>query len=114
MSGDTYLSLWKGVITVPRPMHTVSRARLREVVTFAAEVYRVGENEILSGSRLRHVAHARQYAIWLLRETGKAETGRPRHSFPAIGKAFGLDHSTCVHAWQQVEKRLREAKQEAA
>lgn len=82
------------------------RDRLREI---GAE--RLGErvarehgttlNEILGGTRLRRVAHARQHLAALLRWS----TGL---SFPEIGRAMGLDHSTVMHAVGEHEARINE------
>lgn len=59
----------------------------------------VRRDEIESHMRRRDVAHARQLAMYLTREIKK-------FSFPTIGKQFRRDHSTVLHACDQVKKRM--------
>lgn len=50
---------------------------------------------ILSRSRLRCYAEARQIAFWLLREAGL--------SYPQIGAALNRDHTTVLHGVTKVD-----------
>lgn len=56
-------------------------------------------DDIRSPSRVRRIARARQIAIYL------ASTVRGL-SYPAIGRAFNRDHTTCMHARRKVEQLM--------
>lgn len=74
-------------------------------VEAAAAAYKVHPRDIEGRSRLRPYAHARQYAMWLLRQRRKPN-GEGKHGFADIGRAFGRDHTTVVHAINAVEARM--------
>lgn len=57
----------------------------------AAEMFAVEPAELGTRSRSQSVARARMVAIGIAR-------ARYGWSFPELGKAFGRDHSTCMHA----------------
>lgn len=58
----------------------------------------VSQAELLSPTRRRKIAHARQHAMWLLRQEG--------YSYPQIGRAFGgRDHTTALHGVRAHEAR---------
>lgn len=89
---------------------TIHSIRLRtatrdEAVGIAASRYHVRPAEILRPIGSRPTQHARQFAIWLIRQH-KRPTGHPAYSYPEIGRAFGLDHSTAIHAVARVSERL--------
>lgn len=60
----------------------------------------------LSRDRRRPAAHARQYAMWLLRQHTDPG-GMPRYSYQEIGRAFGRDHSTVMSSVQAYAERVR-------
>ncbi len=64
-----------------------------------ARIYRVNPAELFSERRPRHVAAARQLATYLCRKMVRA-------SYPAIGRYFGRDHSTVIHAVNTIEERM--------
>lgn len=78
----------------------------RQAIAAAAAKFGVSPIDIVSRDRSRTVAHARQYVMWLLRER-RRQDGARTHSLPTIGQALGVDHTTVLHAWRAVEKRLR-------
>ena len=55
---------------------------------------------LVSERRDQHTAFARQLAMYLCREVTHA-------SFPVIGKFFGRDHSTVMHAHKIIRARMR-------
>jgi len=57
--------------------------------------------EILGDCREKPVYRARALAMYRLREI-KRDDGLPKYSFPAIGRAFGRDHTTVMHAYRKV------------
>lgn len=70
-----------------------------EVITVhVASALHIAPDKLRSRSRKQHVAFARQVAMFMCRKlTSK--------SFPAIGEHFNRDHSTCIHAYQLIERR---------
>lgn len=102
---NTYLSLWRGEIPVPRyGTRRLSELTFHHAVTDAARLFGVTVEQIEGQSQTRAVARARQYAMFLLRQVKLH--GSPRYSFPEIGRLFGKDHTTVIHACRAVEKRL--------
>src|SRR5437763_64065 len=58
---------------------------------------RLGERK--SEKRTQHVAFCRQVAMYLCRKITS-------NSFPSIGEHFGRDHSTVIHAFNLIERRV--------
>jgi chromosomal replication initiator protein len=56
-------------------------------------------DELLSASRAQPVAFARQVAMYLSRELTDA-------TLPAIGRAFGKNHTTVMHACKRTAERM--------
>jgi chromosomal replication initiator protein len=55
--------------------------------------------DLKSKKRTQHIAFCRQVAMYLCRKL----TGS---SFPVIGEAFGRDHSTVIHAFNLIARRV--------
>lgn len=70
-----------------------------DIIAAVATAFGVTAKEIKGTSRLKTVALARQVAIYLARVSAKG-------SLPAIGREFGRDHSTVLHAVRKVEELL--------
>jgi chromosomal replication initiator protein len=70
-----------------------------DIIAAVAAAFGVTAKEIRGSSRLKTVALARQVAIYLARVSAK-------RSLPAIGREFGRDHSTVLHAVRKVEELL--------
>lgn len=64
----------------------------------------VHPRELMSESRVHRIAHARQYAMWKLRQMRNGD--QPRYSTLEIGRAFHKDHTTVLWAIAQHEARL--------
>ena len=62
----------------------------RACVRKAARKFKVSGENILSRNRVRRIVKARHYAWILMREKG--------YTFPEIGDAFGVDHSSIQYA----------------
>lgn len=67
----------------------VSRRRLREALETSALKHGVSIAEIVGPSMFRRIVHARWEVMWMLREAD--------FSFPAIGRAMAMDHSSIIH-----------------
>ena len=55
--------------------------------------------DLKSKKRTQHIAFCRQVAMYLCRKMTDS-------SFPAIGEAFGRDHSTVIHAHNLIARRI--------
>ena len=64
----------------------------------------VTPKELLGAGRCRRVAHARQYAMWKLRQVRNGE--HAKYPLAEIGRVFKRDHATVIFAIRRVEKRL--------
>lgn len=51
---------------------------------------------VKGAERWRHIVHARQQLMWEIRTVYG-------FSFPQIGKVFGKDHTTAIHAFNKIE-----------
>ena len=69
------------------------------ICELACRQYRVEKSLFFSNCRTAHVAAARQEAAYLLRRL----TG---YSFPEIGRILGRDHSSIIHAYNLIAKRM--------
>lgn len=81
---------------------------IAEIQRAVADAFGLSISQMLSRQRLRHIARARQAAMYLCREFGRS--GRLGHrrqagSFPRIGLAFSRDHTSVIHACRAVERR---------
>ncbi|NPB06252.1 MAG: ATP-binding protein [Aquificae bacterium] len=70
------------------------------LVAFVAGYYGLGAAELLSERRSRRVSEAKQVAMYLCRKVLGA-------SVIEIGRVFGKNHSTVVHAIKRVEERRK-------
>jgi chromosomal replication initiation ATPase DnaA len=73
--------------------------RLANVSEQFAREFRLNFGDLQSRSREQRVAFARQLAMYLCRKI----TGAP---FENIGEHFNRDHSTVIHAYQLIERRM--------
>lgn len=78
-----------------------SNDRVRGIMQICAGRYGISVMDILSDSRAEMILKARQQAMWLAAK----ETGL---SYPAIGKLFGRDHTTVLHAVRRENTRTGE------
>lgn len=90
------------------PSRLVSRRAFDSAVAKAAAIYGVKPADVVDPTRRRPQVFARQYAMWLLRQV-KGPDGKPLHSQPEVGAAFGKDHTTVLHAERRVNERHAEA-----
>jgi chromosomal replication initiator protein len=71
------------------------QATLEAIQEAAAAVFNLSRERLLARDRSRKVALARQIAMYLARELTDV-------SLPEIGRGFGRDHSTVVHAHKRI------------
>jgi chromosomal replication initiator protein len=93
------LSLWRGQILV-----TVRSAR--EIIAEVAEAHGFTPADLASPVRTKQLSAARQEAMWACRQV-KGKDGKPRYSYPFIGRLFGgRDHTTVLWGERQHAARL--------
>jgi chromosomal replication initiator protein len=64
-----------------------------------ADFFHIRLLDLKSKKRTQHIAFCRQVAMYLCRKLTDA-------SFPAIGESFGRDHSTVIHAYNLIARRI--------
>ena len=64
-----------------------------------ADHFHIKLAELKSKKRTQHIAFCRQVAMYLCRKMTDS-------SFPTIGEQFGRDHSTVIHAYNLIAKRV--------
>src|SRR5216683_3138394 len=64
-----------------------------------ADFFHIRLADLKSKKRTQHIAFCRQVAMYLCRKLTES-------SFPAIGEAFGRDHSTVIHAYNLIARRI--------
>lgn len=70
------------------------------VIDTVCKYYNVKKEQVLGKSRPKNVVIPRQMAMYIARE-------ELNDSFPALVKYFNKDHSTIVHAYERVQKALK-------
>ena len=70
------------------------------IIDTVCKYYNVKKEQVLSKSRPKNVVIPRQMAMYIARE-------ELNDSFPALVKYFNKDHSTIVHAYERVQKALK-------
>jgi chromosomal replication initiation ATPase DnaA len=75
---------------------------LLEELEAVCKTHQVPIKEVLSGSRFRNAVRARRALCWLLRDKYK-------FSFPDIGRALGIDHTTVMYAVKMHLEKLNAA-----
>lgn len=84
---------------------SLPKALVEQVAAEVAREAGLRVRDIMGSSAARHPAHARHLAMWRLRQI-LSENGEPRYSFPEIGRAFGRDHTSAMHACRRVDGML--------
>lgn len=87
---DFAAQVLKDIIPSQRPLD------MEQIQREVAKFYRLSVEDLKGDRRLKHIAHARQVAMYLARHLTKA-------SLPEIGQKFGKDHSTVLSSVRKVE-----------
>ncbi len=67
----------------------------RRIVEMVARMHGVGYADIMSKARTDRISHARQAAVCAVKEAF------PVWSLNQIGRLFGIDHTSVLHAYQK-------------
>jgi chromosomal replication initiator protein len=76
------------------------------IIEETSKCYGVAMSDIMSTSRTKEVAIARQVAMYIIRQQTKL-------SLPEIGRVFGRDHTTVIHSLEKVEGLIKENRETA-
>ncbi|MBV8359879.1 MAG: chromosomal replication initiator protein DnaA [Deltaproteobacteria bacterium] len=76
-----------------------SKPGIEAVQRAVADSFHIHLADLKSKKRTQHVAFGRQVAMYLCRKLTS-------NSFPSIGEHFGRDHSTVIHAFNLIERRV--------
>jgi chromosomal replication initiator protein len=82
-----------------RKQHRPLRRTVEEVQAAAADAFGITLDDLVSGGRSPRLAWPRQVAMYLSRELTD-------QTLPAIGRAFGRDHTTVMHACKRTAERM--------
>jgi chromosomal replication initiation ATPase DnaA len=103
------LSLWRGLVPLDPPGFSAMKAVTKRVyneILDRVECETGTSREAIAGrSRYAEIVRARQYAMWLFRQR-LDKWGRPVHSYPLIGAAMDLDHTTVLWGVRAHQARL--------
>ena len=75
------------------------KRRMVEILADSAVVTGVPVSDIRTLSTVRPIVVARHHVMWLQHAEG--------HSFSAIGRFWGMDHTTVMNACKRHEERIR-------
>jgi chromosomal replication initiator protein len=76
-----------------------SKPDIEAIQRFVSDCFHIGLAELKSKKRTQRVAFCRQVAMYLCRKITS-------NSFPHIGAQFDRDHSTVIHAFNLIERRV--------
>jgi chromosomal replication initiator protein len=68
-----------------------------KIIAAVAGFYKISIKEMKRRTRKASIAVPRQIAVYLIRDI----TGL---SYPTIGRLFGFDHSTAIHAYKKISR----------
>jgi chromosomal replication initiator protein len=100
-------SLTKSAITVEfarQALHDLIRNHdakpdVEMIQKTVSDFFHIRLADLKSKKRTQHIAFCRQVAMYLCRKLTSS-------SFPVIGEAFGRDHSTVIHAFNLIQRRV--------
>jgi chromosomal replication initiator protein len=99
VSGELAAEVLAGLYPDLRPGGAGARCTVEEIQERTCEALGVPLAGLRSSSRSADVAWARQVAMYLSRELTDA-------TLPAIGRAFGRNHTTVMHACKRTADRI--------
>jgi chromosomal replication initiation ATPase DnaA len=97
-------SLRKAVLarrTATRVHRIQAGVAMSDITEHVADAFHVRSELLLSRRRTQHIAYSRAVAQFLCRKLTK-------NSFPDIGEFFDRDHSSVIHSYQLIERRMQQ------
>jgi chromosomal replication initiator protein len=100
-------SMSKSTITVDfarQALHDLVRTQaakpdIEAIQKMVSDFFHIRLADLKSKKRTQHIAFCRQVAMYLCRKMTD-------NSFPTIGEHFGRDHSTVIHAYNLIQRRI--------
>jgi chromosomal replication initiator protein len=80
-------------------IRTQAKPHIEGIQRMVSESFHICLADLKSKKRTQHVAFCRQVAMYLCRKMTDS-------SFPTIGEHFGRDHSTVIHAFNLIQRRV--------
>ena len=99
VTADLAAEVLAGLYPDLRPGGAAARRTVEEIQEKTCEAFGVSLEALRSSSRAASVAWARQVAMYLARELTE-------ETLPAIGRAFGRNHTTVMHACRRTADRI--------
>ena len=78
--------------------------KIEHIISEVARNYSVQESDILSQRRTAPICFARHVAMYIAKETTEM-------SYKSIGESFGRDHTSVLHACNEIEKKIKQDEQ---
>ncbi len=72
----------------------------QKIIEEISRTYNISEEDIISSKRSAPIAHARQVAMYVIRQVNQL-------TYEDIGKIFGRDHATVLYTIQKVEQMIK-------
>lgn len=96
LSAEEARNILKGILKRPNV-----NIHYKSLIQTVADFYQTTEKDMLGKNRRKEVAHARQVAMYAMRELLHS-------SYPFIGRVIGgRDHTTVMHAYQKIHKEIQ-------
>jgi chromosomal replication initiator protein len=92
---DIDIKMAEEVLKLGSP-HAVKKIYVEKIIDSVSEYYKISRNDLARGGRKKEMIIPRQVAMFLCRSFTKS-------SLKYIGKFFGRDHSTVIHAVNNIE-----------
>lgn len=90
--------------------YPIIRSISAEIIADVAHKHGLRPSDLKEKTQAHHIAHARQEAMWRLRQVKKRD-GAPLFSYPRVARFFGdFDHTTAIHACRSYEARMAEGR----
>ncbi|MFZ0215695.1 MAG: chromosomal replication initiator protein DnaA [Candidatus Dormiibacterota bacterium] len=83
------------------PSDTRRPLTMQRIQTVVADYYQISLEDMKSKRRDKHIVFPRQVSMFLIREETPS-------SLPAIGHAFGRDHTTALHSIDKIANELKD------
>lgn len=99
MGGGHTLTMHRAEATLDRYERPREHLTMRHIIEAVATTFNMDAKEIIGKKRAARINHARQIAMFLIREMTEA-------SLPQIGDTFGRSHTTVLHGCNKMEEEI--------
>ena len=78
---------------------TGQRVSIRQIQHATCAVFKIGRQDMLSKSRMKHLVEPRHIAIFLAREVSE-------RSWMILGREFNREHTSPIYAYRRIKDRV--------